>query len=209
MSRIGKKPIKIPEEVEVKISGNLVTIKGPKGEQCLKIRPEIKVEIKDATPPTTRGARTQREGGGGVGVPPSAGPSGKILVVSPQIETKKTRAFWGLTRSLLANNIKGVITGYEKKLVIEGLGFKAALEGEDLVLRVGFTHPVKIKTPEGIKFSVDKSIITISGINKELVGQITATIRKVRPPEPYKGKGIKYLGEVIKRKPGKKVVTAG
>ncbi|MBZ9578418.1 50S ribosomal protein L6 [Patescibacteria group bacterium] len=180
MSRIGKKPIEIPKEVEVKISGNLVTIKGPKGEQCLKIRPEIKVEIKE----------------------------GKIFV-SPQIETKKTRAFWGLTRSLLANNVKGVITGYEKKLVIEGLGFKAVLEGEELVLRVGFTHPVKIKTPKGIKFSVDKNVITVSGINKELVGQITAKIRKVRPPEPYKGKGIKYLGEVIKRKPGKKVVTAG
>ena len=180
MSRIGKKPIKIPEEVEVKISGNLVTIKGPKGELCLKIRPEIKVEIRE-----------------------------EKIFISPQIETKKTKAFWGLTRSLLANNVKGVITGYEKKLVIEGLGFKAVLEGEDLVLRVGFTHPVKIKTPKGIKFSVDKNIITISGINKELVGQITATIRKVRPPEPYKGKGIKYLGEVIKRKPGKKVVTAG
>jgi len=180
MSRIGKKPIEIPKEVEIKISGNLVTIKGPKGEQCLKIRPEIKVEIKE----------------------------GKIFV-SPKIETKKTKAFWGLIRSLLANNIKGVITGYEKKLVIEGLGFKAALEGEDLVLRVGFTHPVKIKTPKGIEFSVDKNIITISGINKGLVGQITAKIRKVRPPDPYKGKGIKYLGEVIKRKPGKKVATAG
>ena len=187
MSRIGKKPIKIPEEVEVKISGDLVVVKGPKGELSLKIRPEIKVEIKDADQRT--------------------GPSGKILVVTPRIETKKTKAFWGLTRSLLANNIKGVIEGYEKKLVIEGLGYKAALEGEDLVLRVGFTHPVKIKTPQGINFSVDKNIITISGISKEKVSQVAATIRKVRPPDPYKGKGIKYLGEIIKRKSGKKVVT--
>ncbi|MBZ9569357.1 50S ribosomal protein L6 [Patescibacteria group bacterium] len=196
MSRIGKKPIKIPEEVEVKINGNLVTIKGPKGEQCLKIRPEIKVEIKNYIPPHPS-------------PPKSAGPSGKILVVTPRIETKKTKAFWGLTRSLLANKIFGVITGYEKKLVIEGLGFKANIEGEDLVLRVGFTHPVKIEAPQGIKFSVDKTVITVSGINKELVGQVAAKIRKVHPPEPYKGKGIKYLGEIIKRKPGKRVVTAG
>jgi len=180
MSRIGKKPIKIPEGVEVNISGDLIVIKGPKGELSQKIRPEIKVEIKE----------------------------GQIFV-SPKIETKKTKAFWGLTRSLLANNIKGVVKGYEKKLVIEGLGYKAEMEGEDLVLRVGFTHPIKIRQPEGIKLSVDKNIITISGIDKGLVGQVAAKIRKVRPPEPYKGKGIKYLGEVVKRKPGKKVVTAG
>lgn len=180
MSRIGKKPIKIPEGVEVKISGDLVVIKGPKGELSQKIRPEIKVEKKE----------------------------GKIFVF-PKIETKKTKAFWGLTRSLLANNIKGVVKGYEKKLVIEGLGYKAEMEGKDLVLRVGFTHPIKIIPSEGIKLSVDKNIITVSGIDKGLVGQGAAKIRKVRPPEPYKGKGIKYLGEVIKRKPGKKVVTAG
>lgn len=196
MSRIGKKPIEIPEGVEVKINGNLVVIKGPKGEQYLKVRPEIKVEIKDYTPLHRPPA-------------PDAGPSGKILVVAPRIETKKTKAFWGLTRSLLANKILGVIKGYKKKLVIEGLGFKANVEGENLILQVGFTHPVKIKPSEGIKFLVDKNIITISGINKELVGQVAAKIRKVRPPDPYKGKGIKYLGEIVKRKPGKKVVTAG
>lgn len=178
MSRIGKKPIKIPEGVEVKISGDLVIIKGSKGELPQKIRPEIKVEKKE----------------------------GQIFV-SPKIETKKTKAFWGLTRSLLANNIKGIAKGYEKKLVIEGLGYKAQMQGEDLVLRVGFTHPIKISPPEGIKLSVDKNIITVSGIDKGLVGQLAAKIRKVRPPEPYKGKGIKYLGEVVKRKPGKKVVT--
>jgi large subunit ribosomal protein L6 len=178
MSRIGKKPIEIPKGIEIKIEGDLVKIKGPKGELSQKIRPEIKVEIKE-----------------------------EKIFVSPQIETKKTKAFWGLTRTLLANNVKGVIEGYEKKLQIEGLGYKAEIEGENLILRAGFSHPVKIKTPSGIKFSVDKNIITISGINKELVGQIAAKIRKVRPPEPYKGKGIRYLGETVKLKPGKKVTT--
>ena len=179
MSRIGKKPIEIPKGIEVKIEEDLVKIKGPKGELSRKIRPEIKVEIKDE----------------------------KILV-SPQIETKKTKAFWGLTRTLLANNIKGVIEGYEKKLQIEGLGYKAEIEGENLILRVGFSHPVEIKAPSGIKLSVDKNIITIFGIDKELVGQVAAKIRKVKPPEHYKGKGIRYLGEIVKIKPGKKVATA-
>ena len=178
MSRVGKKPIEIPKGVEVKIEGDLVRVKGPKGELSQRIRPEIKVEMKE----------------------------GKIFI-SPQIETKKTKALWGLTRSLLANDIKGVIEGYEKKLQIEGLGYKAEIEGETLILRVGFSHLVKIQAPSGIKFSVEKNIITISGIDKELVGQVAANIRKIRPPEPYKGKGIRYLGEIVKIKPGKKVVT--
>ena len=180
MSRIGKKPIKIPEGVEVKIEGDLVTIKGPKGELSREIRPEIKVEKKENS-----------------------------LFVSPKINTKKTKAFWGLTRSLLANDIEGVTKGYQKKLVIEGLGYKAQVQGRDLILKVGFTHSVKIVPPEGITITVDKNVISVSGINKELVGQIAAKIRKVKPPEPYKGKGIKYLGEIVKRKPGKRVVTAG
>lgn len=179
MSRLGKKPIEIPEGVEVKIEGQKVVIKGPKGELQREVRPEIGIEVKE----------------------------GKILV-SPQIETKRTKAFWGLTRTLLLNMTKGVTEGYEKKLEIEGLGFKASLEGDILVLEVGFSHSVKIKPPEGIKFSVEKNIITVSGINKELVGQIAAKIRKVKPPEPYKGKGIRYLGEVIRRKVGKKAAVA-
>jgi large subunit ribosomal protein L6 len=179
MSRIGKKPIEIPKGVEVKVEEDLVKIKGPKGELSQKIRPEIKIEIKE----------------------------GKIFVF-PKIETKKTKAFWGLTRTLLANKVKGVVEGYEKKLQIEGLGYKAEMEGENLVLMVGFSHPVKVEAPKGIKFSVDKNIITVSGIDKELVGQTAAKIRKIRPPEPYKGKGIRYLGEIVKLKPGKKIVTA-
>ena len=179
MSRIGKKPILIPENVEVKIEGQKVMIKGPKGELQREIRPEIKVETKN-----------------------------NQIFVSPQIETKKTKAFWGLTRALIANMIKGVTEGFEKKLEIEGLGFRALLEGNDLLLYVGFTQPIKIEAPEGIKFSVEKNIITVSGADLEKVSQIAAKIRKVKPPEPYKGKGIRYLGEVVRRKVGKKAVTA-
>ena len=179
MSRVGKKPIQIPQGVEVKISGQKVMVRGPKGELSREVRPEIGVEVKE----------------------------GKILV-SPKIETKKTKALWGLTRALIANMIKGVTEGYEKKLEIEGIGFRASVEGENLVLSVGFTHPVKIKAPEGIKFSVEKNIITVSGTDKELVGQMAAKIRAIRPPEPYKGKGIRYVGERVRRKVGKKAATA-
>lgn len=178
MSRIGKKPILIPEGAEVKIEGSAVTVKGPKGELQMQVRPEIKVEVND----------------------------GKVLV-SPQRETKKTKDFWGLTRTLISNMLIGVTNGYEKKLEIKGVGYRAGLEGGDLVLNVGFSHPIKINKEEEISFSVEKNIITVSGINKELVGQLAAKIRKVRPPEPYKGKGIKYLDEQIRRKAGKKAAT--
>ena len=177
MSRVGKKPILIPEKVECKAEGQKIIVKGPKGELSLEITPEIKIEVKE----------------------------GRITVLPPKV--KKTKALWGLTRTLIANMIDGVTKGYEKKLSIEGLGYKAQLEGKDLDIRVGFTHSVEIKAPEGISFSVEKNIIIVSGINKELVGQISAKIRRIRPPEPYKGKGIRYLGEVVKRKVGKKAVT--
>lgn len=193
MSRVGKKPILIPEGVEVKIEDQKVTAKGPKGELQKEVRPEIRVEVKDRYPPTALLAEGE--------VPR------KILIVFPQTKTKKTKAFWGLTQALLQNMIKGVKEGYEKKLGIEGLGFKALLEGDDLVLSVGFSHPIKVKTPQGINFLVEKNIITVSGIDKELVSQTAANIRKIKPPEPYKGKGIRYVGEVIRRKVGKKVVT--
>lgn len=178
MSRIGKKPILIPDGVEVKIEDSKITIKGPKGELQREIRPEIKIEIKE----------------------------GKILTI-PEKETKKTKAFWGLTRALVFNMVKGVTEGYKKKLQMEGVGYKANLEGEDLILQVGFSHPVKIKKTEGIEFSVEKNIITVSGIDNELVGQLAAKIRAVRPPEPYKGKGIRYVGEQVRRKAGKKAAA--
>jgi large subunit ribosomal protein L6 len=179
MSRVGKKPILIPENVEVKIEDQKIIIRGPKGELSREIRPEIKVEIKN-----------------------------NQILVTPQVETKKTKAFWGLTQALIFNMVKGATEGYEKKLEIEGLGFKASVEGENLILYVGFSHPVKIKAPKDIKFLVEKNVITVSGIDKELVGRIAAKIRKVKLPEPYKGKGIRYLGEQIRRKVGKKVVAA-
>lgn len=179
MSRVGKKPILIPEGVEVKIEGQKVIAKGEKGELQREVRPEIGIEAKD-----------------------------KKIFITPKIKTKKTKAFWGLTRALISNMIKGVTEGYEKKLGIEGLGFRALLEGEDLVLYVGFSHPIKVKAPQGINFLVEKNIITVSGIDKEIVSQTAANIRKIKPPEPYKGKGIRYIGEVVRRKVGKKVVTA-
>jgi len=178
MSRVGKKPIQIPAGVEVKIKENIVAVKGPKGELEIKIRPEIKVEKKD-----------------------------NEIVVRPAKETKKTKALWGLSRALIFNMVKGVAEGYEKKLEIQGIGYKANLEGEKLVLQVGFSHPVKIEPQKGIKFSVEKNIIVVSGPDKEAVGQIAAKVKAVKKPDPYKGKGIRYLGEQIRKKSGKKVVT--
>lgn len=186
MSRVGRKPILIPEGVEVKTEGYETKIKGPKGELFIKIRPEIKIETKSSS---------------------KKGEKEKQILVSPQKETKKTRAFWGLTRALLFNAVQGVTKGYEKKLEIQGIGYRASIDGHDLILQIGFTHPIKIPAPKGINFSVEKNIITVSGIDKGLVGELAAKIRKVRPPEPYKGKGIRYLGEVVKRKAGKKAVT--
>jgi len=183
MSRIGKKPILIPKGVEITVDDSKVTVKGPKGELSLKIRPEVKVTVED----------------------------GKLLVaLNPAINLKKEKrapAFWGLTRALLQNMVKGVTEGFEKKLELIGIGYRAQLEGEDLVLNVGFTHPVKVKKPEGIKFSVEKNVVSVAGIDKELVGQTAAKIRKIRPPEPYKGKGIRYVGEVVRKKLGKKAAT--
>jgi len=182
MSRVGKKLILIPENVEVKVEKEKVLVKGPKGELTRQVRPEIKVEVEE-----------------------------KQIKVSPAKETKETSAFWGLTQALISNMVEGVTKGFEKKLEIQGIGFRAELAGEGLVLYVGFSHPVQMKIPEGIKIVVEKNIVTVSGIDKELVGQVAANIRKVKKPEPYKGKGIRYLGEQVRRKVGKKVVgsTAG
>ena len=183
MSRIGKKPILISAGIEVKIDGQKVMVKGLKGELSREVHPKIKVEIIDNQ----------------VFVKPS---SEKDLA-----ENNQTKALWGLTRALLANMIDGVKQGFEKKLEIQGIGFKAVVEGEEIVLNVGFSHPVKIKIPEDLKILIEKNIITISGINKESVGQFAAVIRKTKPPEPYKGKGIRYLGEYVRRKVGKRVAT--
>jgi len=190
MSRIGKKPILIPEGVEIELNGNIVAIKGPKGLLSYTLRPEMKIAIQE----------------------------GKILVLpKPEAlkktgnnarQVKKTNAFLGLTHALLVNMINGVTAGYEKKLQIEGIGYRANIEGNDLVLQMGFTHPVKIQAKKDIKFAVEKNIITVFGTDKGLVSQLASKIRKVRPPEPYKGKGIRYVGEIIKKKVGKKAVAA-
>jgi large subunit ribosomal protein L6 len=178
MSKIGKKPILIPKGVEVKIEGNTVFVKGPKGSLEKKFPQEIDFKIEND----------------------------KIFVF-PKVKTKKIKALWGLSRAILNNMVEGVVKGYEKKLEIEGLGYKAEKEKDNLVLRVGFSHPVIISPPPGISISVEKNIISVSGIDKELVGQIAAKIKKVKPAEPYKGKGIKYLGEKIRRKVGKKIAS--
>lgn len=177
MSKIGKQPIPIPEGVEIKVSGNLVMVKGSKGELKREVNREIKIEIKD-----------------------------NQLVLSPLKQTKKTSALWGLNRVLVANMIEGVKNGFTKKLEIQGIGYKAALQGKDLVLNLGFSHPIKFEAMPGIDFKVEKNIIIISGINKELVGQVAANLRALKPPEPYKGKGIRYENEVIKLKAGKKAI---
>ncbi len=180
MSRIGKKLIEIPAGVTVEINEKEITVKGPKGELKQFIHPEIKIEVRDD----------------------------KILI-SPKSElSKKGRGLWGLYRALVSNMVEGVSKGFEKKLEIEGVGFKAAVDADGLTLNLGFTNPVKIKKPEGVNFLVEKNVITVSGISKEKVGQVSAEIRKAKKAEPYKGKGIKYQGEKIRRKEGKKVVAA-
>ena len=187
MSRIGKQPIKVPQEVQIKIEGGLILVKGPKGEVSKKIHDLVTIEESDGT-----------------------------VVVKPKNDSKEARALWGTYRSLVNSMVKGVKDGFEKVLVYEGIGFKSDVKddpstetGKVLELSVGFTHPVRVAAPKGINFKTEKNQITVSGVDKELVGQTAANIRKVKPPEPYKGKGIRYKDEIIIRKAGKKAVAAG
>ena len=180
MSRVGKKPIQIPAGVEVKIEDGKISAKGPKGFISKEIPAGILVELKE-----------------------------KEVVVSPKSINKRNKALWGLVRMIISNMVDGVTKGFEKKLEMEGVGFRSNIQGNDLVLEVGFSHDVKVPAPEGIKYSMEKNVIVVSGIDKELVGQTAAVIRRVKPPEPYKGKGIRYQGEVVRRKLGKKAATAG
>lgn len=186
MSKVGKKPIIIPDGVEIKIEkkpeGQAVIFKGPKGELSYTVGSEFNMVIED-----------------------------KQLLITPKVEDldKNTSAFWGLHRALLSNTLNGVAVGFEKKLELVGVGFKALIQDKKLILNVGFSHPVEIEIPDNIEVKIEKNIISISGINKELVGQIAADIRAVKKPEPYKGKGIKYIDEVVRRKAGKKSATSG
>ncbi|HHW68439.1 MAG TPA: 50S ribosomal protein L6 [Epulopiscium sp.] len=175
MSRIGKLPITIPSGVEVKVGdGNLVTVKGPKGTLERQLSAEINVAVED----------------------------NQVVVTRPS-DLKKHKALHGLTRTLVANMVEGVTNGFSKVLEINGVGYRAQKQGKKLILFLGYSHPVEMEDPEGIESTVDGNKIIVRGIDKEKVGQYAAEIRFKRPPEPYKGKGIKYENEVIRRKEGK------
>jgi large subunit ribosomal protein L6 len=175
MSRIGKQPIAIPEGVTIDVTDGTVKVKGPGGELTQRVDRDMRI-IADG---------------------------GEIRVERPSDE-RNHRALHGLTRSLIANMVEGVTKGYERRLEIQGVGYRAALRGSDLELQVGFSHPVTVNPPAGIEFEVPApNRIVVRGIDKQLVGEIAATIRKVRKPEPYKGKGIRYEGEYVRKKAGK------
>ncbi len=180
MSRIGKKPIAIPQGVTIKVDGQTVSVKGPKGELKREIRKPITLKVEGAN----------------------------IVVARPD-ESKEARSLHGLSRTLVANMVEGVTKGYEKKLHIEGVGFKADVAGSTLSLNIGYTHIIKFPIPQGIKVVVEKNVdLTVSGTDKEMVGQAAATIRAYREPDVYKGKGIMYLGEKLRKKVGKAGATA-
>jgi large subunit ribosomal protein L6 len=176
MSRIGKQPISVPDGVEITIQPELVKVKGPKGELAERVSREIGV----------------------------AQENGEV-VVTRSTDRGEHRALHGLTRSLIANMVEGVTNGFEKRLEIQGVGYRAQLQGNKLVLALGYSHPVEVNAPDGIDFEVPQPTrITVRGISKQVVGEVAANIRKQRPPEPYKGKGIRYEGEYVARKVGKR-----
>ncbi len=175
MSRLGKLPIELPIGTQAKIEKDFIIVNGPKGELKEKIHSLVKVDIND----------------------------NKILVSIKNIEDKKEKSFWGLYRSLINNMVIGVNEGFEKKLEINGVGYRASISEKKLILNVGYSHPVEYNLPENIAVNVEGNVLTVSGINKQCVGEVAAQIRKIRQPEPYKGKGIKYIDEVIRRKVGK------
>lgn len=175
MSRIGKMPVALPKGVNIQIDGTTVTVKGPKGELSQTFHPDLTIKQED----------------------------GKVVVQPP--DDPAYNAMHGLTRALINNMVKGVAEGFTRTLEIEGVGYRGEIQGKKLVLALGYSHPVPVEPPPGITFAVDKSqrVVTIEGPDKQVVGQVAATIRKLRPPEPYKGKGIRYQGEKVRRKAGK------
>ena len=178
MSRIGAQPIPILSGIRVEVADGVITAAGPKGTLHRAILPEISVAVE-----------------------------GDMIVVSPRIAGAKTAALWGLMRALIANMVRGVAEGFEKKLEFEGIGYRAAVEGSALVMQLGFSHPVRFDAPPGIALKVERNVITVSGADREAVGIAAAAIRAYKKPEPYKGKGIRYQGEIIRRKAGKKGAT--
>jgi len=179
MSKIGRIPIQIPEGTTPELNGRELKIRGPKGELDLNVSDKIKLEITESQ-----------------------------ILVSRLNDSKPARELHGLWRMLIANTIKGVSEGWEKKLDFKGVGFRAEVQDNKLVLNVGFSHPVEVVAPEGIEFNVTKNVITVSGIDKQKVGQTAANIRRIKPVEPYKGKGIKYIDEIPRRKMGKQAKAA-
>lgn len=175
MSRIGKKPIAIPEKTEVTISGDVVTVKGPNGTLTRTISPALEVKVAD-----------------------------KEVVVSLKSETPEAAVLWGTITSHIGNMIEGVTTPFVKKLLVEGVGYKWEVKGDTLHLNLGFSHPVAVKIPEIVKVVIEKGVLVANSIDKEALGQFVARVRSFRKPEPFKGKGIRYEGEVIRRKEGKK-----
>ena len=181
MSRIGKKPIELPAGVTASFSGGVLTVKGGKGSLEQAILPEVGVAIADKS----------------------------ITITVPKPDDRRQRALWGLFRSIAQNMVVGVSTGFEEKLEVNGVGFKVAVAGNTLTMQLGFSHPVVVTLPQDLAVSVDKNLITIQGMDKQRVGQFAANIRELKKPEPYKGKGIKYIDEVILRKAGKVVKAVG
>ena len=176
MSRIGKKPIALPAGVTATVEGQTVTVKGPKGQLAWTVSDEIEVKQE-----------------------------GSEITFAPRNDTQRARGMWGLSRSLVDNMVVGVTTGFERTLELVGVGYRAAMKGRALSMQLGFSHDVDIPAPDGITFATPRQTeILISGIDKQLVGEIAARIRKIRPPEPYKGKGVRYAGENVRRKEGKK-----
>jgi large subunit ribosomal protein L6 len=176
MSRIGKKAVAIPSGVTVTLDGQTVTVKGPKGQLAWTVADEIEVKQE-----------------------------GSDLLLTKREETTRAQAMWGLSRTLVNNMVVGVTAGYERTLELVGVGYRAAMKGSNLSMQLGFSHDVDIKPPQGITFAVPKQTeIKISGIDKQVVGELAARIRRIRPPEPYKGKGVRYQGETVRRKEGKK-----
>ena len=176
MSRIGKMPVNIPAKVQIAINGHDVSVKGPKGELSATMHPEMTI--------------TQEDG---------------VLHVTRPSDDRRHRELHGLTRALINNMVNGVTTGYRKTLQIEGVGYRAELQGKVLIMYLGFSHPIEVQPPKDVTFTVEErgTIIHVDGIDRQTVGQITADIRNLRPPEPYKGKGVRYQGEFIRRKAGK------
>ncbi|MBU1348731.1 50S ribosomal protein L6 [Patescibacteria group bacterium] len=183
MSRIGKKPVLIPAGVEATVAGSVVTVKGPKGTITVPTNPVVTVTME-------------------------AEPKALVVDVKNQ-ESPGDKALWGLTRQLLANAVDGVQKPFEKTLEFVGIGFRVSVVGRDVNMEVGFSHPVMFHLPDGVEANVDKQFLTISGIEKQAVGEVAAQIRRVRPPEPYKGKGIRLTTETVRRKAGKTAAKAG